>query len=299
MITIYTPAFNRASTLPRVFNSLLEQSCYDFEWLLINDGSTDNTEDVIKKFNTDKFLITIINKENGGLPSVMNLAPQIAKGDFILRLDSDDYLDKLAIETIVKYIPEIKKDSNICGMVFLTKFDNGKVVGYHPFPQKQISNFYDYRYIHGAIGDRAEVIKTSILKQYSLPIIKGEKFCPEGVLWLNIAKKYNALYINTPIYIREYNDDSITAAGSLTSIKNPIGTFLYSSLIINGKGKFKYIKKDYINYFRYALNTHYSIKKIITNAPIKASFIGLIPGCILYVLDKCNPRLISILKKKL
>lgn len=93
--------------------------------------------------------------------------------------------------------------------------------------------------------------------------------------------------------------DSITAAGSLTSIKNPIGTFLYSSLIINGKGKFKYIKKDYINYFRYALNTHYSIKKIITNAPIKASFIGLIPGCILYVLDKCNPRLISILKKKL
>ena len=78
MITIYTPAFNRASTLPRVFNSLLEQSCYDFEWLLINDGSTDNTEDVIKKFNTDKFPITIINKENGGLPSVMNLAPQIA-----------------------------------------------------------------------------------------------------------------------------------------------------------------------------------------------------------------------------
>lgn len=297
MITIYTPAYNRAKTLPRLFQSLLNQTCHNFEWILINDGSTDNTIDICKSFTTNKFPIQIINKENGGLPSVMNMAPSLAHGEYLLRLDSDDYLDIHAVELIYKYIPQIKDANNICGMVFLTKFDNNKIVGTHPFSENKISNFYDYRFIYGAKGDRAEVIKKSVLEQYTFPNIKNEKFCPEGVLWLNIAKKYNALYINQPIYIREYNEDCITAAGASTSIKNPIGTYIYYSLIINKKGKIKHLKKHYINYFRYAINTKYPFYKIIKNAPTKAIIIGLIPGVLLHFLDQQNSNIISKIKQ--
>ena len=103
-ITVLTPAYNKGDTIERTFKSLLLQTCFDFEWLIINDGSTDNTDEIVKGFNTEKFLIHYISKENEGVGRTFNEGVQLAKGDLIFRLDPDDYLSRNAIEQIKNII---------------------------------------------------------------------------------------------------------------------------------------------------------------------------------------------------
>ena len=102
-ITILTPAYNKGKTIERTYQSLLNQTVFDFEWVLINDGSTDDTLDIIKTFQTDKFPIRFTDKQNEGLNRTFNLGVKQAHGDLILRLDPDDYLTEDAVEKVLQY----------------------------------------------------------------------------------------------------------------------------------------------------------------------------------------------------
>ena len=103
-ITILSPAYNKGETITRTFESLKRQTCFDFEWLIVNDGSTDNTQSLIETFQTDLFIIRIINKNNEGLNRTFNLGVRESKGELVLRLDPDDYLVPTAIEQVMLYV---------------------------------------------------------------------------------------------------------------------------------------------------------------------------------------------------
>lgn len=125
MITVLTPTYNREKTLKRAYESLLSQSKKDFEWIIVDDGSTDNTKSLIEGFiNENKLDIKYIYKTNGGKHTALNVGTNKAKGELLLILDSDDYLSDDAIELCYKYWKKYKDDKTICGMTFLRHIEN-------------------------------------------------------------------------------------------------------------------------------------------------------------------------------
>lgn len=297
-ITVLTPAYNKGKTIKRTFESLLNQTCFDFEWVLINDGSTDNTLEVINGFQTDKFPIRFTNKQNEGLNRTYNLGVRLAEGKLIFRLDPDDYLVEDAIESVIQYTQLLDSDDQLCSVAFLTKYSNGKIVGTHPYTEPKRSNFIDYRILDKGRGDRIEVVKREVLLQYPMPEIEGEKFCLESVMQQNIAEEYDALYIPKAIYIREYNEASITSNLVRVFSQNPEGTLLTYSQSVNilvrkqkeGYPVRKEIFKTGINYFRFCLYSKEKMKDIFKKVPKFICFECFVPGMLLYGIDQLNPN---------
>lgn len=293
-LTIYTPAYNKVKTLKRTYESLVSQTNHNFEWILINDGSTDETSELVKSFCRNAFKWRYVEKENEGLSSVMNLAAKLADGEYILRVDGDDFLKEDAVEIILKRLqnPEIQ-DSKIASLVFLTCLTDAKICGYHPFTSVQRMNFWDYRCKFEATGDRAEVFKTAIFRKFPMPVFEGEKFCGESFVWNQISDYYDAIYYTDVIYVREYLENSITNIGARLRIANPRGMQLCLSDHLNRPISLKSYLKYSINYYRYSLHTKYGLKKLYRDVPFTSTFIGLIPGLILFLIESKDDEFVS------
>lgn len=256
VITVFTPLYNRAQTIGKVYESLSQQTCYDFEWLVINDGSTDNSgeimKDIIKNHNLP-FPISYIYQENKGLTRTINEALNLANGILLFRLDSDDFALPNAIKDILHYYPLIKNDNTLCSITFLSLKSNGQINGMHPFNKVVRSSFSDYRDKYKAKGDRAEVMKLEIYRNFKYPEIVNEKFCPEGIIWNRLSNQYDAIYIPKAIYIKSDCDDSITANVYTYLRKNSKGvTLYYKEIMCNIHFSFSYRFKNAIKYYRYA-----------------------------------------------
>ena len=299
-VTVLSPVYNKAATIVRSFESLLKQTNYDFEWLVINDGSKDNSAEIIKTFKTDLFPIRFYDKENEGLNRTFNMGIRLAKGDLVLRLDTDDYLLSNAIEQIVHYYDLIRDDNSLCSVAFLTGTPDGCLVGTHPYKDIHRSNFIDYRYLDHAKGDRKEVVKREVFSEFPMLEIEGEKFCSESVMWQNIAEHYDALYIPEIIYIKEYGGDSISANHSSVYSRNPMGVrygYLQSVRILLDRKKkgypvMKELLKTCVNYYRYSPFYKESAKEIFRGLPLSLSLVTVIPGLLCYLIDKFFPSLI-------
>ncbi len=305
-ITILSPAYNKGKTIRRTFESLLHQTCYDFEWVIINDGSSDNTLDEIRSFKTNKFKIRYYDKPNEGLNRTWNKGINYSNGELIMRVDPDDYLTEDAIETVIKY-KYLLNDDNVCSIVFLTKFANGDIVGTNPYPSIHRSNFIDYRIIDKAKGDRMEIVRKSVYAEFPMPEIEGEKFCMESVMQQNIALKYDAYYIPRAIYVREYNESSITSSLTKIMSQNPQGAMLvysrYIKVLMDRKKKGINVTYELmtngINFYRYGL---YSIKHLSNyskDIPFLLRLICVIPGVLFFGIDYINPEAINAIVRVL
>lgn len=300
-ISIISPSYNKGKTIKRLYESLVRQTNYDFEWIIINDGSTDNTTEIIKSFKMDLFPIRFFDKENEGLNRTYNRGVKLAQGEYILRVDPDDYLTEDAIEQFLKYKPQIDADETLCGMAFLTKYSNGNIVGYHPFKDVKRTNFADYRLIYNGKGDRTEPIKTKIGLQYLMPEIEGEKFCREYPMWYGIAEKYDALYIPYPIYIREYSENSISANPVKNLSKNPKGTmigYMKTLHILEDRRKKGYnvtkeILRTSVNLYRFGLYAKKELKENLKTIPFRIKIMSFVPGIVFHYIDILFPNLIN------
>ncbi|KAA6312514.1 putative glycosyltransferase EpsJ [termite gut metagenome] len=216
LTTVFTPTYNRESYLKILFNSLQEQTNKNFEWILVDDGSTDNTSEIADEIKRKaNFSFHYYKKENGGKHTAINLAMKYAKGEMFFCVDSDDYLGSNAIKMINEYYPQIKDSDKICAVTFLRHHHDGTPMGTQKNPTNLVTNFQAYRFQYGIEGERAEVVKTEILRNYPFPVFGNEKLCTEGVVWNRIAKKYDSLYIANvePIYFCEYLPDGLTKGG--------------------------------------------------------------------------------------
>lgn len=227
-ITVFTPTFNRAYIIEDLYKSLKRQNYFDFEWLVIDDGSTDNTEELFKKWIADdnKFSISYYKKENGGKCRAINYALDIAKGRLFFTVDSDDYLTDDALYKIAKWEESLPKNIKYCGIagnLGISPFESPNSVFKEGFYE---GNLLD-RYIN-VDGERALVFYTDVHKKYKYPEFDHENFMTEAVAWNRMANDgYKMRFYNDIIWIYEYRSDGLTSCGSSLFINNPKGYGLW------------------------------------------------------------------------
>ncbi len=226
-LTVFTPTYNRAHLLGRLYQSLCEQTCDDFEWLIVDDGSVDDTSSVCQRLIDDgKITIRYYRKENGGKHTAINEGVRLAKGELFFIVDSDDYLTNDAVEAICTEWG-IVKDKNLCGMAFLRgAYVNGCLESKKEsvFPENHfIGNFIDVKYNKGSSADNAEVWVTECLKDYPFNIYPNERFMSEGMVWIRLAKDKQMLFVNRIIYVCEYLEGGLTKQGKKLRFMCPKG----------------------------------------------------------------------------
>ena len=253
MITILTPTFNRAHLLPRLFESLTHQTDFNFEWLVMDDGSTDGTSDLFagKTFLSAPFPIRYYQQENGGKHRALNAGVKQAKGDFIFIADSDDWLLPQSVAIVGQHTSAIADDNIFAGVAGLDVFDDERIVG-TGLPQDIIDcNAMDIRYRYHVDGDLKEVFKTTVLQEFPFPEIQDERFCPEQLVWFRIAQKYKLRYFNIPIYVAEYQPNGITASIIRVRMLAPQATCMMYAEMLAYKIPFKEKIKAAINFWRF------------------------------------------------
>ena len=253
MITILTPTFNRAHLLPRLFESLTHQTDFDFEWLVMDDGSTDGTSDLFagKTFLSAPFPIRYYRQENGGKHRALNAGVKQAKGDFIFIADSDDWLLPQSVAIVGQHASAIADDNTFAGVAGLDVFDDERIVG-TGLPQDIIDcNAMYIRYRYHVDGDLKEVFKTAVLQEFPFTEIQDEKFCPEQFVWFRIAQKYKLSYFNIQIYVAEYQPNGITASIIRVRMLAPQATCMMYAEMLAYKIPFKEKIKAAINFWRF------------------------------------------------
>ena len=252
MITILTPTYNRANLLNRLYQSLCQQTYENFEWIVVNDGSKDNTDEVVQSFVAEKKInIIYIKQENGGKHRAVNRGVKEAKGELLFIADSDDWLLPNSLETVAEMYQDIANDHLFAGVCGLDVYADGTVIG-GGMPQDVIDcNAIDIRMIYHVGGDLKEVFKTDVLREIPFPEIVGESFCPEVAVWNRIAKKYKLRYFNKPIYMVEYQPEGITSNITKARMKSPIASTTCYQEMMEFDIPLKTKIRSAINYWRF------------------------------------------------
>ena len=268
MITVFTPTYNRAYVLPRLYESLKKQTFTDFEWLIVDDGSTDNTEELIKQWQKGKnaFPINYYKTKNGGKHRAINLGVQEAKGEAFFIVDSDDFLPENALLQIEKVFCSVKEDNRFAGVCGL-KADYKKLepLGLSSLINETIDcSMIDIRRKYNVKGDMAEVFKTKVLRQYPFPSFENENFLVEGAVWRKIAKKYILRYVPQVWYLCEYLPDGLTKNIRKKYRNNPQGTIYVLNMVLTDKEEtLKRKLRAAVLYWRYLCMQKIGYKKAI------------------------------------
>ena len=236
--TIFTPTYNRAYTLSILYNSLKNQTCKDFEWLIVDDGSTDNTCELVREYIKEekKFPINYYKKENGGKPRAINYGIKLAKGKYFLMIDSDDYLVDNAFAYMKNWCKEIDKDERFVGVGAARGYEkNVYIKGVEPLVNKNgyidATNLQRERYNLDA--DMTEAYKTNIFKKYPMAEWSGENFAPEQIALNEIALAgYKLRWHKDIICICKYLPDGLTKGSFELERKNPMGyAMMYNHML--------------------------------------------------------------------
>lgn len=227
-VTVFTPTYNRAYILGDLYHSLQRQTCMDFEWLIVDDGSADDTKALVASWQGEEnpFPIRYVYQENGGKCRAINRGLKEADGRLFFTVDSDDYLTDDAIEKVIRWDGELPRDGHFCGYV-----GNRGIT-----PTQTPNRLFPGGYLDGTAlnrydqvdGERAFVFYTEIHRKYLYPEFPGEKFLTEAVTWDLMAHDgYKMRFYNDIIWIWEYKDDGLTRAGYRVFLENPQGTGLF------------------------------------------------------------------------
>ena len=223
MITIFTPTYNRAYLLPKLYESLKKQTFNDFEWLIVDDGSTDDTHDLVDGWMKEGHLnIRYYYQENGGKHRAINKGVPLAKGEWFFIVDSDDSLPDNSLEIANKWMKSVENDETFAGVCGLREIN-----GWSPDLEFEFLDLSPLRIKHIIKVDKAEIFRTKILQNYPFPNFTGENFCAESLIVNRIGLSYNIRYFNEIIYKCKYLRDGLTS----NMVKNRRLSANYTSLL--------------------------------------------------------------------
>lgn len=206
-LTVFTPAYNRAHTIGRTYQSLLRQTCKDFEWLVIDDGSTDNTAELVEGWVKEaRIPIRYIRQENQGMHGAHNTAYRNIHTELNTCIDSDDFMPDDAVEKILTFWKKHGSDK-YAGMVGLDQTEDGKIIG-TPFPETLKETTLQGYYAKGGSGDKKLVYRTDVIKDYpEYPLFEGERYVGLSYKYMLIDHDYKLLTLNEPLVTVEYQLD--------------------------------------------------------------------------------------------
>lgn len=301
LLTVFTPTFNRAYCLSKCYESLKRQSCKSFIWLIVDDGSSDGTKELVEawKEKDEGFDIKYVYKENGGMHTAYNVAYDNITTELSINVDSDDYLTDTAIEEIIRFW-ENNKRPDIGGIYALDCYENGEVVGL-PFPDdlrefrgwgyKEI--FYNVggkRKKHINRGDKKFIGVTGIINKYPpFPVFEGEKYHSLYFKQHLIERDYSILIYNKPVCVVEYMADGSSRNMFYQYIRNPKGFCNERRFVMQYAPTIKLRMEAAIHYVAESMIAKdWSFISKSTNKPCTVA--GIIPGAMLYMFIKWKTR---------
>ena len=267
-ITVFTPTYNRAGLLKTCHESLCKQEMKDFEWVIVDDESTDATVETIKRWitaykklndNTIKgvsikggFDITLVKQKHGGKHRATNLAAQIARGELFFVLDSDDYLLPHSLKHIAELYDTVKADPRFGGVAAQKGHYDGTVFGPDNIKGIEDMSYLERKYVKGKKGDKSEVFKTDIIRAFPQPDIEGEFFCPESLIWNRISTRYLLRYSEEIVYHCEYLPGGLTDYATRRRMNSPVATLMTYSELTRYHIPFLTKCRAAVNYFRFS-----------------------------------------------
>lgn len=222
LVTIFTPTHNRAHTLHRVYDSLNLQTVRNFEWLVIDDGSTDGTEDIVTNWaRSADFPIRCIRQRHAGKHVAHNRALGEARGRFFACLDSDDALPPDSLEQLVKLWETIPANErvNFYSVGGLCRDQQGGIVGSRFPAEPYDADLREMIFVDHVRGEKWILALTDIMRRYPFPEISATDFIPEGRVWLDIAKKFKTRWTNH--VVRTYYVDDPQTGATLSKRARP------------------------------------------------------------------------------
>lgn len=285
-LTIFTPVYNRAHTLKRTYDSLCRQTCKDFEWLVIDDGSTDNSRQLVEEWLVEGLIsIRYVYQENQGMHGAHNTAYKHITTELNTCIDSDDWMPDDAVEKIVSLWKKEGSDK-VAGIVGLDATENGKIIG-DRFPEglKETTLRGYYEDLKG-VGDKKLVYRTSVIcNTPEYPLFEGEKYIGLDYKYHLIDEKLPLLVSNDVMVIVDYQDDGSSRGMWRQYWTNPKGFAFYRKFDMQQTHSWKRKLEDNIHYVSHSLrcrNWHF-----IKESPMKwLTVFSILPGCILYLFNR-------------
>lgn len=229
-ITVFTPTYNRAYILPQLYNSLSCQTSNDFEWVIVDDGSSDNTSELLCDWERSaKFPIKWQTQSNQGKHIAINKGVSMASGELFFIVDSDDYLTNDAIEKVIKFWESELRSDDISGIIGYRSFAPNKLVGTPLPPDIKQCKLRDTGRKYNSFGDKVVIYRTSILQKFPFPKFGNERFLGESYVYNQIDDLYDMAVMNDCVYMFQYQNDGLSQDFRKLYRNNPMG-FLASTL---------------------------------------------------------------------
>lgn len=211
-LTVFTPTFNRAYSLPLGYEALKRQTCKDFKWLIIDDGSTDNTRELVQSWIEEGLVeIQYFYKENGGMHTAHNAAYKLIDTELNVCVDSDDFMTDDAVLLILNKWKSVSQNPKLAGIVGLDAFKDGSIVGTRIPNHLHFGTIDELYEGHKVVGDKKVVLRTDYLIKYpQYPVFDNERLVPLGVLYTMIGRDFDFAYDNSIYCIVEYLNDGST-----------------------------------------------------------------------------------------
>ena len=282
LLTIFTPSYNRAYILPKLYESLLAQNDANFEWVIVDDGSVDETEMLVDSWVKENRIRIVYKKQkNQGKHIAINTGVSLAKGELFFIVDSDDTLTNDAVFSIRNFWAYYANDSKISGIVSYRLFPDGGLVGTKMPESVSRCKLRDTKLVYGSTGDKVVIYRTEIMRQYPYPKFEGEKFFGESYVFNQIDDKYDMVFMHHGIYVFDYQTDGLSQDFRKLYRNNPKGMrfslqheIRYQRSILS---KIKMVSHvACLSYRLHDLSTYF--KKV----PILLSLPGLIGGIVLH-----------------
>jgi len=257
LLTIFTPTYNRAHLLQRVCDSLAVQTNKDFEWVIVDDGSNDESAALIRKFQSEQsFRIIFEQQVNAGKHVAVNRGLALASGTLFLILDSDDELTPDAVQTVSENWQQLQSAPDLDafgGLVANKCYTDGRIIGSYLDYQILDTTIIDYRFNRRISGDKLEIFKTDLLRQFPFPQ-NGEKFCPEALVWNRIGSVYKFRFFNQSIYKAEYLPDGLSERIVTIRKTSPMNATTYYAELSHYDIPYVQKVKAGINYWRFCIH---------------------------------------------
>lgn len=290
ILTIFTPAYNRAHTLSRTYESLCNQSCKDFIWLIVDDGSQDDTRKLVHRWKEkdNGFEIRYVYKENGGMHTAHNTAYEHIDTELNTCIDSDDKLASGAVEKILAKWNQVK-DQGYAGIIGLDADFSGNIIG-KGFSEGMNETTVIGYYASGGSGDKKLVYRTDIINQYpSYPVFEGEKYVALSYKYRLIDQKYKMAVLDEILCNVEYQSDGSTGTMWKQYLKNPKGWMFWRKVQMRYPESTKRLVINCIHYCASSMIAR--DKHFIVDSPRKMlTLLCIIPGVILMWYTKRRAR---------